>query len=51
MKGLCNISAIINQVSLVMCKELGLRVPKPTFFRLLMVDHIVKILIGIIYNI
>ncbi|XP_016557133.2 uncharacterized protein LOC107856673 [Capsicum annuum] len=48
---LCDLGDSINLMPLVMYKQLGLGLPKPTSMRLLMADQTVKKLVGILYNV
>ncbi|XP_049410578.1 uncharacterized protein LOC125873760 [Solanum stenotomum] len=47
-KALCDLGASINLMPLSIYKKLGLRTPKPTTMRLLIVDRIVKRPIGVL---
>lgn len=48
---LSDLRASINLMSLVVCQQLGLETPKKTSMRLLIKDHTVKKLIGILYDV
>ncbi|XP_055814247.1 uncharacterized protein LOC129883652 [Solanum dulcamara] len=50
-RALCDLGARINLMSLAIYRQLGLRAPKLTSMRLLMVDRSVKCLVGILCDV
>ncbi|XP_016562182.1 uncharacterized protein LOC107861352 [Capsicum annuum] len=50
-KPLCDLGASINLIPYVMYQKLGLGTPTPTTMRLLMEDHSIKKLVGMLYDV
>lgn len=46
-KTLCNLGVSINLMSFAMFRNIGLGDPKPTIMRLIIVDHLIKIPVGV----